>query len=128
MIVDKLSNSNKEKMIEAPDSDGNCPLHLAVRTNQKEDSHICSGLIDMVMPITSWDNSPILKVLSITNRQGMTAVHEASQEGHMDILQRMWEALSSDDQKTPAKGFLMTDRNRFTCLHLAAKNGKDQGK
>ena len=127
-IVTKLSSSNKTKLMQAADSNGDLPLHLAAHTNKKE-SYICEGLIEAMKQINDSDSLSILDVFSIKNRSGKTAVHEASQQGHVHILKLMWEALSPVEQKNRAKGFFMTDgNNRFICLHLAAMNGNDKGK
>jgi ankyrin repeat protein len=135
IIVNKLSANNKAMLIQAGDSDDNLPLHLAARTN-KEESHICEGLINEMKQIKRSDgslnnakkDSPILHMLSTKNRLGKTAAHEASEKGHVHILKLMWEAISPDDQKNRAEGLYKTDNNRFTCLHLAAMNGNDKGK
>jgi ankyrin repeat protein len=135
LILNKLTANNKGKLMQAPDSNGNLPLHLAARTNKAE-SYICEGLIEEMKQIKdsrnssggSKQHSSILDILSTKNRLGKTAAHEASEQGYGHILKLMWKAISPEDQKNRGKGLYTTNNNRFTCLHLAAMNGNDKGK
>ncbi|CAF4189650.1 unnamed protein product, partial [Adineta steineri] len=69
----------------------------------------------------------MLELLSIKNRQGKTAAHEASERGQTGILELMWEAISKNDQTDRTKGLYMADdNNRFTCLHIAAMSENDE--
>jgi ankyrin repeat protein len=135
LILDKLSANNKGMLMQAPDSNGNLPLHLAARTN-KEESYICEELIKEMKQINDSHSSSggfkqhslILDILSAKNRLDKTAAHEASEQGYGHILKLMWDAISPEDQKNRGKGLYTTNNNRFTCLHLAAMKGNDKGK
>lgn len=133
-IVEKLSIDNKAKLLQAGDSDGNLSLHLAARI-YKEDLHICKKLIENIKQIKCTNNSSssaeqgsLLSMLSIKNRLGKTAAHEASERGHVKILEEIWKAMSPVDQKNRMKGLYAVDHNRYTCLHLAAMNGSDKSR
>jgi ankyrin repeat protein len=134
-IVDKLSVNNKATLMMGRDSDENLPLHLAARTN-KDESYISEGLINEMKQIkrsggssnSAEQDSSTLDIFSIKNRLGKTAAHIASEQGHVHILKLMWDEKSAVAQKNQAQGLYATDNNRFTCLHLAAMNGNDEGK
>lgn len=138
LIIDKLSSENCLDLLQTPDSDGNLPLHVVARTSEK-DSYICKEMLNKIKQIENMHVSAstrrgnnkklsMLDHLSVKNRLGKTAAHEASQQGHLEILQFMWNKISLDDQKTRQKGFFLYDHDMFSCLHLAAMNGDDQGK
>ncbi|CAF4102655.1 unnamed protein product, partial [Adineta steineri] len=118
MIINKLSTGNIAELMETKDSNGNLPLHLAARINTKEELDIWKKLIN------EKNISEVLKFLSIKNHRGKTVAHEASEQGNVDILESMWKLIPPDDQYDRTKGLHETaDNNRFTCLHIAAKNG-----
>ncbi|CAF1041066.1 unnamed protein product [Adineta steineri] len=118
MIINKLSTRNIAELMQTKDSNGNLPLHLAVQINTKEELDIWKKLID------EKNISQVLIFLSTKNRRGKTVAHEASEQGNFRFLKFMWEVIPPNHQQDRAKVFHETAKNnRFTCLHIAAKNG-----
>ncbi|CAF4082826.1 unnamed protein product [Adineta steineri] len=118
MIIKKLSADNTKELMAKQDSNGNLPLHLAAQINTKEELDIWKKLIN------EKNISEVLKFLSVKNHRGKTVAHEASEQGNVVILESMWKLIPPDDQYNRTKGLHVTaDNNRFTCLHIAAKNG-----
>ncbi|CAF0748386.1 unnamed protein product [Adineta steineri] len=132
MIIDHLSPGNIPELMEAKDSNDDTPLHLVAQTNTKKESYILEKLIDKMKGSEYSSNtgekiSQILYLLSITNGEGKTAAHVASEQGHVHFLELIWKAISASDRTHRMKGlYMLDDNNRFTCLHIAAKNGGDK--
>ncbi|CAF0792131.1 unnamed protein product [Adineta steineri] len=117
IIIGKLSDKNIKKLMETQDSNGNLPLHLVAQIYTKKELEIWKKLINENISL-------ILDFLSIKNRRGTTVAHEASEQGNVHILELMWELIPPDDRYDRMKGlYVTTNNNRFTCLHIAAKNG-----
>ncbi|CAF0926882.1 unnamed protein product [Adineta steineri] len=118
MIINKLSTRNIAELMQTKDSSGNLPLHLAAQINTEDELKIWKELIKKK------NVSPMFNLLLIKNRRGNTVAHEASEHGNLRILNFMWEPLLPDKEHAHTKVFYVTDDdNRFTCLHIAAKNG-----
>ncbi|CAF3665549.1 unnamed protein product [Adineta steineri] len=118
MIINKLSTRNIAELMQTKDSSGNLPLHLAAQINTEDELKIWKELIKKK------NVSPMFNLLLIKNRRGNTVAHEASEHGNLRILNFMWEPLLPDKEHAHTKVFYATDDdNRFTCLHIAAKNG-----
>ncbi|CAF1042536.1 unnamed protein product [Adineta steineri] len=118
MIINKLSTRNIAELMQTKDSSGNLPLHLAAQINTEDELKIWKELIKKK------NVSPMFNLLLIKNRRGNTVAHEASEHGNLRILKFMWEPLLPDKEHAHTKVFYATDDdNRFTCLHIAAKNG-----
>ncbi len=81
---------------------GNHPLHLAARTNNVS---MCDHLLE----------EADISFLSSKNKHGKTPCHEASDEGHDEIIQRI-------GAKKPS-ALLERDDGGYTCLHMAAAKG-----
>ena len=127
--------SSNQGMVKTQDTDANVVLYVTSNANDDEPS-ICEQLLARLIEIStacisSSDErirSLVLDVLSTKNRLGKTPIHEASQEKYPGNLKLMWQALSSVDKQNREKGFFMYDDKRFTCVHLAAKNGSHEGR
>ncbi|CAF3715438.1 unnamed protein product [Adineta steineri] len=117
MIIKKLSADNIRELMAKQDSNDNLPLHFVAQINTEKELAIWEKLINENI-------SQILDLLSIKNRRGKTVVHEASEQGNVRILELMWKAIPSNYRYDRTKGLYETDDNtRFTCLHIATKNG-----
>jgi ankyrin repeat protein len=109
-LIQLLLNHNAE--VDAPDNDGSTPLHLVISGARKAISEGPRSFPPF--------EDPILKAvrlflkhgasINLRNHMGQTALHKASQRGHIDIL----ELILNDNPDMDAP-----DHDGSTPLHLA---------
>jgi hypothetical protein len=123
-LLDKYSTlyKNNNELFIKSDVMKNTPFHTCA---QKNNSYMCKQLIQYYKPKNNsnatTEGSKESKMWTMTNHNKMTALHEAIQSGHSEIVKTMHESMEPSDFKRMAD---IIDEELHTSLHLAAAKGQ----
>lgn len=104
------------ELIGMTDAEGKLPIEIAARFNV---DHICETLLKHAKDMSTAHNSLLIK--------GKVALH-ASEAGYLEILQLVFLFGSKEEPKQYSDDMASIlrerDEDEYTCLHLAAEQGK----